>query len=80
MLVDRPKTTEERLQLARRFAAEFQPRAELLVDSVEDTFEAALAPWPVRPYLIRGGRVEHVGRPVDGDYTAALLEIVSKLA
>mmetsp|Transcript_65432 Transcript_65432/g.206773 ORF Transcript_65432/g.206773 Transcript_65432/m.206773 type:complete len:159 (-) Transcript_65432:154-630(-) len=49
-----------------------QLRVPLLVDPVSNAFDAAYAPWPLRFYILRGGRVEMVAEPRGCSYVRRL--------
>ena len=79
VLVDQPRTNEARRELARRFASEFAPSCTLLVDDIENPFRRAFGAWPIRPFLLRDGRVRRVGMPVNGSYDRAIADMIDDM-
>lgn len=71
--INQPTTNEERCTVARQFHQDFEFRLPLLVDTVENRFDAAYAPWPLRFYVFSEGVVRYVARPVDGRFDVAQL-------
>lgn len=80
-----PVTLFDRCQLARSFVWDFDivesASLELLVDDPEqgDPFEKEYAPWPVRIYLIRDGKMEWIPVPKDCSYDGAVMELMGLL-
>jgi len=74
--VNQPKTTAERVEVARRFQAALNWRIPLLVDPPEtNAFERLFAPWPVRFYIVDAqGIMHYIAEPVDGTYDILELE------
>jgi len=58
-----PKTMEERLRVAREFKEKYDLRLPLLVDKMDNNFDAKYASWPERFYVIENGRMELIGMP-----------------
>lgn len=59
-----PRSTEERLRVARRCRDEMKIPFRVLVDPVDDRVATRWASWPIRLYVIdRGGTVVYSGRP-----------------
>lgn len=48
----KPRTSVERCKLAHRMCEELSIKLPLLVDPVQDLFEAQFAPWPFRFYVL----------------------------
>jgi len=81
-----PTTTVEHCRLARKFARDFDislecSAVEWLVDDPErdDPFEKAYAPWPLRLYLIRDGKVEWIAQSKDCSFDLAVGELMALL-
>jgi hypothetical protein len=81
-----PTKAEERCELARKFARDFDVPLEsdylnILVDDPElgDPFEKSYAPWPLRMYLIRDGVIEWIAQPKDCSFDWAVLELLKIL-
>ncbi len=56
-----PRTTGERLAIARDFVSRFHYTIPLLVDPIENNFDDAYAGWPERLYVIEGGVIRYKG-------------------
>jgi hypothetical protein len=79
LLIEDPRTDEERLALARRAQEELALPWPMLVDRLDDAVNRAYAAWPERLYLVDvGGTVVYRGGkgPMDfkPDELAAVLE------
>uniref|UniRef100_A0A7S1DDP3 Thioredoxin domain-containing protein n=1 Tax=Cyclophora tenuis TaxID=216820 RepID=A0A7S1DDP3_CYCTE len=81
-----PTKGEERCHLARRFVSDFGLRCdnhcyEFLVDDPErgEPFEKAYAPWPLRLYVIRGGKMEWIAQPKNCSYDESIGELMRML-
>lgn len=46
------KTLEERIEAARKFQQDFDYRVQMCVDPIENPFEKAYAPWPIRFFIV----------------------------
>jgi len=87
VVVDKqPSTVEERCRLSRRFVNDFgietdSSSFEFAVDDPEqgDPFEKAYAPWPLRLYLIRDGKMEWIAQPKDRSFDVAVGELMTML-
>jgi hypothetical protein len=68
VVVNQPKTTEERCHLASRFAQEYDlQQIDMLIDAPEsgDPFERTYAPWPLRFFLVSPeNKLLFVGNPL----------------
>lgn len=82
-----PTTGEERCELARKFAQDFEMKLdhgssyEFLVDDPdqEEPFEKAYAPWPLRFYLFKGQTLEWIAEPKNASYEEAAQELIRKV-
>ena len=64
VLVKDPTTIAERKQVAKDFATQFKVSLPILVDPMDDPFEAAFAAWPDRIYVFdAAGKVAYKGQP-----------------
>src|SRR5258706_6550724 len=64
ILVQNPKTTDERRKVAQDFASQFKFSIPILVDGVDDRVGAAYAAWPDRIYVIDSeGKIAYKGAP-----------------
>lgn len=68
---DQPTTTEERLTLAKSLVESKQVSVPMLVDTLDNTFESTFCPWPVRFYVLHGGRVAFKAQPTGYGYDFA---------
>lgn len=73
VLLQQPRSSEARVAVARRFQAAFDFRIPLLVDPIENPFEALFAPWPLRFYVLRNGVMTYKAQPSDCTYSLAEL-------
>lgn len=56
ILYHQPKTSEERLQIARAFQRSFNLQLPLLVDPIDNAANRAFAAWPERIYILDPSR------------------------
>ncbi len=56
-----PRTTDQRVAIARDFVSRFHYTIPLLVDPIENGFDAVYAGWPERLYVIEGGVIRYKG-------------------
>ena len=76
-MVDQPRTTQERIDVAKRFQEATSWRIPLWIDTPElgDPFEAAMSHWPLRFYLVRPDRtLAYIAQPVGDVYDLIELE------
>lgn len=74
------RTIEDRLRAARRFFQTFQIQFPVVVDTVENTFEALFCTWPFRFYVLHQRRVVFQAQPEDCSYSLqSLVEAIQKL-
>lgn len=64
-----PKTLQERCGYARTMATEqaIEPSFRVLVDGMENSFNAALAPWPQGVYVVLAGTLLYRSQDSEGD-------------
>lgn len=77
VMVQQPKSTAERMQVAREFRSALSWRIPIWCDPPEegDPFEREFAPWPLRFYIVRPDRtLAYVARPVDETYDLVELQ------
>jgi hypothetical protein len=77
VIINQPKTTEERLEAANLFKQHFNFRVPILVDPIENEFDKYFAPWPLRFYILNKGVVVYKAQPKDCSYDIA--ELRSKI-
>ena len=65
------KTLADRAEAARSFKDAFKFRMPLLLDGIENGFEAAYAPWPIRFFIIQDGEVLLVSEPKSAEIDIA---------
>lgn len=78
--VQQPRTTAERVAIAKQFQAACNWRIPIWVDQPElnDPFEATFAPWPLRFYLVRPDRTfAYIATPVNETYD--LVELSNRI-
>jgi type I thyroxine 5'-deiodinase len=64
ILIEDPKTLEERRKVAKEFTEQFEVSLPVLVDTLDDTMERAYSGWPDRLYVIDAdGKLAYVGDP-----------------
>ena len=63
-----PTTTAERCAVADRFRRDYDVKLQMLVDGVEDGFERAMAPWPLRFYGLEAGLLGYIAQPEGCSY------------
>jgi hypothetical protein len=56
-----PRTTPERLRIARDFIERFHYPIPLLVDPIENRFDGIYAGWPERLYIIENAVIRYKG-------------------
>ena len=87
VLVDKqPTKAEERCELARKFAKDFDfpmtcPNLELLVDDPElgDPFEKVYAPWPLRLYVVKDNVLQWIAEPHNCSFDMAVVDLMKQL-
>jgi hypothetical protein len=70
-----PSTTAERRQIAADFVRRYRVRLPVLVDGIDDAFERALAPWPLRFYVVDEdtGQLRYIAQPQACSYDLSKL-------
>ena len=72
MLVESPKTLEEREKVAREFAAQFKFSLPIYVDTLTDEVERHYAAWPDRIYVLDAdGKIGYKGGPGPRGFSVA---------
>jgi len=76
--VAQPTELKSRVEIAKRFTAEFNMAAmRLLVDDPSgpeaEAFERHFAPWPLRFYILARGHVVWIAEPENGTFSIPLL-------
>jgi len=82
VMIDQPRSSAERLSVARRFRAALDWRLPLLADPPEgEHFERRFAPWPIRFYVVRhDGRMDYMPEPIDDSFDLCEVERQVELA
>ena len=76
VVVDQPRTLEQRLGLARRFAADYGIESPLYVDNpADEAFERLYAPWPLRLYVVRGAKLAWIAEPDGATFEPAVAKL-----
>jgi Iodothyronine deiodinase len=73
VILNQPKSTEERLEAAKQFKEHYNFRVPILVDPIEDGFDKVFAPWPLRFYILDKGKLVYKAQPKDCSYDIAEL-------
>jgi len=73
VVYNQPTTIEERIKVARDFATAFKYQIPLLVDPIDNPFEEAYAPWPIRFYVLEDERIVYLPEPKNATYDIAAL-------
>ncbi|KAL4440384.1 hypothetical protein ABPG75_003385 [Micractinium tetrahymenae] len=68
VLLSQPQSTEERAAAAARFVEQYGFQAPMLVDPIDNPFDAAFAPWPLRFYILHRSRLRYKAQPRDCSY------------
>ncbi|KAI9032477.1 hypothetical protein DFJ74DRAFT_764160 [Hyaloraphidium curvatum] len=63
----------DRARAAAGFRDAFGFRVPILLDGMDDAFDAAYAPWPIRFFVLQDGRAEFVSEPVGAEIDVATL-------
>lgn len=71
--IDQPTSNKERCEVAQQFQGDFSFTIPLVVDPVENPFDKAYAPWPLRFYVLHNGHVTYVAQPSAGRFDVAAL-------
>jgi hypothetical protein len=69
-----PRTTEQRLAIARDFQERFSYRIPLLVDPIENEANSLYSGWPERLYVVEGGKIVYKGGPGPFEFKPEELE------
>jgi len=83
IIINQPKTNEERLESANLFVTDFEFRIPTVIDSIDNVFDVHYSPWPLRFYVIDGGKMAYIAQPKQCSYDLAhlrswLLELLGK--
>ena len=66
VILNQPKSTLERIEVARQFQKHFNFRVPILVDTNE--FDKYFAPWPLRFYIFNKGVLVYKAQPKNCSY------------
>lgn len=62
--IRQPRSLEERIQVARRFATDYSLNsATIVVDTLANSLEQLYKGWPERLYVLDRGKIVFVGKP-----------------
>jgi len=56
-------TLEDRIKAAKEFISTYNYRVSVLLDTMTNEFNGKFAAWPERWWLVRNGKLMHVGEP-----------------
>lgn len=74
IVLNDPKTLEEREKVARGFVKDFKLKHPVLIDTMDDATNKAYAGWPDRLYVIdKDGKIAYQGGPGPGGFKPAEL-------
>ncbi|PRW59105.1 iodothyronine deiodinase [Chlorella sorokiniana] len=73
VILNQPRTVEERFAAAAHFVQQFGFQPPMLVDPIDNPFDAAFAPWPLRFYILHRGRIAYKAQPRECSYSLAEL-------
>jgi hypothetical protein len=62
---EQPKEMETRLSIASKFVKDFGVKLPVLVDTMENEFDAKFASWPERFYIVQDNKLALVGEPTN---------------
>jgi len=62
---NQPKTMDSRLKIANEFVKEYNFKIPMLVDTMNNEFDAIFAAWPERFYIIENSELALIGRPTN---------------
>jgi len=65
---DQPKSLEERQAVARRFVSSTGFKLPVLMDPIDNPFDAAFAAWPFRFYVVQNGKIAFKAQPSKTKY------------
>ena len=77
--IRQPRTTAERIKVAREFLNDYSINADSRMKCVVDIpemgnpFEKAFAPWPLRLYVVEDGIMTWIAEPKNCEYDVSLL-------
>lgn len=61
------KTIDDRADAARKFIEIYQWKWPMVLDGIDNAFDALYAPWPIRFYGIVDGKLEFISEPESAD-------------
>ena len=73
VILNQPKTTEERVEVAKSFIKAFNFRVPMLVDPISNPFDEIFAPWPLRFYIVQNRILVYKSQPKNCSYDVAEL-------
>lgn len=71
---NQPKTVEERMVLAEKYTEKLNSQIPVVVDTMENEFERRFAAWPMRWYIVQGGRLVFKPQPAQSGYNPREIE------
>ena len=75
VVVDQPKTEEERAKVATTCAASLKLSLPFVIDSLDNKTEAAYAGWPDRLYIVgKDGKLAYKGEPGPRGFNVKAME------
>jgi maltose-binding protein MalE len=77
VMYNQPTTLEERISVAKDFVDAFQLKIPMMIDTMKNSFEELYAAWPLRIFIIKGGRIIFKAQP--GEKMLEMTDIVNVL-
>jgi hypothetical protein len=73
--IKQPRTTAERIAVARKFVENYSYRIPVVIDVPEsgNLFEQLYAPWPIRFYVIKKRKMAFIAQPDNCTFSLARL-------
>lgn len=68
VIINQPKTNEERLDVAQRFVERYQFQWPMVIDPIGEPFDSVYCAWPLRFYVIENGVLTYKAQPKDCSY------------
>ena len=68
VILNQPKTDEERLRAAEAFVGRYEFRWPMVVDPIGEPFDSVYCAWPLRFYVVRDGTLVYKAQPKDCSY------------
>jgi type I thyroxine 5'-deiodinase len=78
--INQHKTLEERIECAKLLMKDYQYSGEILIDSMNNSFQEIYSSWPTRYYLIHNNQIKYICEPKNATFTFdAIIDTLNKL-